>query len=169
MAVQLLRRLLSVVYAPHLLRWHVFVPNASPEQVHGALSHTVNDHSWYSNSPKLVYEPKRQMLDQRPTAFPGGEPQRKIFLAFAMTAEGTIVSAKQRAVGELAITGRVLVLSFLILGLTALVERSWLPTLMFLGAFAVTRVAIEAIERRAARDLQRRIHAAVTPGTEPST
>lgn len=77
MGSQVLRRCVSFVYAPHVLRWQVFVPNSSPEQVHGALSHTINDHSWYWSSPKLVYQPKMQVLDQRPND--PGEPRRKIF------------------------------------------------------------------------------------------
>lgn len=161
MAVQFLRRFVSLAYAPHVLHWQVFVPEASPEQVHGALSHTINDYSWYWSSPRLVYQPKTHMLDQRPNEFPG-DPQRKIFLSFALTPEGTIVSAMQRAVGEIAITARALVLIFLALGIAGLVEQVWLTGVMFLAAFAGTRLAVEAIERRAARDLQNRILAAAT-------
>src|SRR5262245_50282119 len=108
-----------MVYAPHLLRWSVFVPSASPEQVHGALSHTVNDRSWYWSSPTLVYEPTKQVLDQRSLSI--GDFQRRIFLTYAMTPQGTIVNAKQRALGEMAITSRVILMSFLVLGTWALI------------------------------------------------
>lgn len=91
----------------------------------------------------------------------------QIFLSFALTPDGTIVSARQRAVGEIAMTWRVIVLALLVLGIGGLVTQVWLTGLMFLAAFAGTRAAVEAIERHAARDLQTRIVAAT--GHDPST
>ena len=125
MAARLMQSVLGLVYAPHVLRWSVFVPFASPEQVHGSLSHAVGDHSWYWSSPQLEYQPKSHSLDQRSSDMAGG-PQRRIFLTFAMSPDGTLVNAKQRALGEFAMIERVLVLTFLLLGVWAVIDGAWL-------------------------------------------
>jgi hypothetical protein len=155
-AAERMQEVLGLVYAPHVLRWSVFVPSASPEQVHGALSHAVDDHSWYWSSPQLVYEPKSCSLDQRPSDIAGG-PQRRISLTFAMTPDGTLVSAQQRALGEFAMTERVLVLTFLLLGVWAVIDHAWLTGAAFLTLFVLVRVVVEAIERIASRRLKEKI------------
>lgn len=156
MAAKLMQGVLGLVYAPHVLRWSVFVPSASPEQIHGSLSHAVDDHSWYWSSPQLVYQPKSCSIDQRPNDIAGG-PRRRISLTFAMTPDGTLVSAKQRALGEFAMTERVLVLTFLLLGVWAVIDHAWLTGAAFLSLFVLVRVVVEAIERSAAQRLRERI------------
>ena len=151
-----MQSVLGLVYAPHVLRWSVFVPSASPEQVHGSLSHAVDDHSWYWSSPQLVYQPTSCSLDQRPSDIAGG-PQRRISLTLVMTPDGTLVSAKQRARGEFAMTERVLVLTFLLLGVWAVIDHDWVTGAAFLGLFVLVRVVVEAIERSAAQRLKEKI------------
>ena len=54
-------------------------------------------------------------------------------------------------------TERVLFLTFLLLGVWAVIDHAWLTGAAFLSLFVLVRVVVEAIERSAARRLKEKI------------